>query len=312
MDKEKFISKYINEINSPNFKKSECFEEMKHIFGSYTNLKNHLKNEFINQLGDDSFSKKLIERFNEFKCVKNKIAKIASEYLIYEKDLEDFYRKFYFKKIKDTLEENNNKLKGVMIDGIMNEVKKNSEQGYYRFIRSDFKKLTEKMIDLLSIGGFAKNIQNINSGIMTANAGDSAQFLFLSRAILAGYNCSNVDVRSSRYDAIIDFNNTLLRVQVKGISDSQVYLTDRARGGQGIDYTHERNKGKRITSDDCDLYVAIDKDNGICFILPMKEIEKKYQSLDRINTSELEMYKENWLIIKNVVENKITQQNTQD
>jgi hypothetical protein len=95
---------------------------------------------------------------------------------------------------------------------------------------------------------------------MTANAGDSAEFIFVARAILAGFNCSSVDVRSSRYDAIIDYNKKLLRVQIKGISTgNSISFKDRDRGGQGIDHTHERNLGQRITSVDCDIYVAVDK-----------------------------------------------------
>lgn len=34
--------------------------------------------------------------------------------------------------------------------------------------------------------GFKANLLQINSGIMLSNAGDSAEFLFIARAILAG------------------------------------------------------------------------------------------------------------------------------
>lgn len=123
--------------------------------------------------------------------------------------------------------------------------------------------------------GFSNNINHINSGIMTANAGDSAEFIFVARAILAGFNCSSVDVRSSRYDAIIDFNDKLLRVQIKGISSGNIIsFKDRDRGGQGIDHKHESNIGKRITSKDCDIYVAVDKQVGICYIIPMEWADK--------------------------------------
>ena len=72
--------------------------------------------------------------------------------------------------------------------------------------------------------------------------------LYTSRAILAGYNCSNVDVRSSRYDAVIDYKGMIFKVQVKGISGSTVSFKDRDRGGRGIDTHNDRNIGKRITS----------------------------------------------------------------
>lgn len=148
--------------------------------------------------------------------------------------------------------------------------------------------------------GFLHNINNIESGVMTANAGDSAQFIFVARAILAGYNCSNVDVRSSKYDAIIDFNDKLYRVQIKGISSNSVSFVSRARGGQGIDHTHESNKGKRITSNDCDLYVAVDKQVGICYIIPIADIEDKFKHKNTIATSKLSEYRENWIAINNL------------
>lgn len=140
---------------------------------------------------------------------------------------------------------------------------------------------------------------------MTANAGDSAQFLFIARAILAGFNASNVDVRSSRYDAIVDYENILLRIQVKGISSGNISFKDRDRGGQGIDHKHDRNKGKRITGKDCDIYVAVDKQVGICYIVPMSYADTLSDSeCINVNLKQLEKYKENWGIIKEVAQSK--------
>ena len=150
--------------------------------------------------------------------------------------------------------------------------------------------------------GFSNNINHINSGIMTANAGDSAEFIFVARAILAGFNCSSVDVRSSRYDAIIDFNDKLLRVQIKGISSgNNISFKDRDRGGQGIDHKHESNICKRITSKDGDIYVALDKQVGICYIIPMEWADKlSDEKCKNIKLAEVLEYKENWNIIKDM------------
>lgn len=152
----------------------------------------------------------------------------------------------------------------------------NLDKGKINIISNNLLKSTEKSVFLLLKNGFSTNRTNINSGIMTANAGDSAQFLFISRAILAGYNCSNVDVRSSRYDAVIDYEGDIFKVQVKGISGNTISFKDRDRGGIGIDSKNKHNIGKIITKDDCDIYVAVDKQVGICYIIPMNEIDKKY------------------------------------
>lgn len=132
-------------------------------------------------------------------------------------------------------------------------------------------------------------------------------FFFLARAILAGFNASNVDVRSSRYDVIVDFENMLLRIQVKGISTGNIIsFKDRDRGGQGIDYTHERNRGKRITQKDCDIYVAVDKQVGFCYIIPMIYADKlSDEECKKVKLKDVQMYKENWDIIKEVAKIKV-------
>ena len=170
----------------------------------------------------------------------------------------------------------------------------------FKFIKVDLKKIIEKSLYIALTNGFTTNINHIESGIMTANAGDSAEFIFVARAILAGFNCSSVDVRSSRYDAIIDVDGTLLRVQIKGISSGNVIsFKDRDRGGQGIDHTHESNIGKRITAKDCDIYVAVDKQVGICYIIPIEFADNlSDDECKRVKLQDVEIYKENWNIVK--------------
>ena len=144
---------------------------------------------------------------------------------------------------------------------------------------------------------------------MTANAGDAAQFLFISRAIMLGYNCSNVDVRSSRYDSVIDYNGIILKIQVKGISaDALISFKDRDRGGVGNDSSNRNNVGRLISSVDCDIYVAVDKECGACYIFPIKEfVENKLtigQRKKGISTDEAEAFFEKWDIIRIVAEKK--------
>ena len=166
-------------------------------------------------------------------------------------------------------------------------------------------KVLQKSLYLASRFGFKRSVSE--KGIRTANEGDSAQFLFVARAILAGFNCSNVDVRSSKYDAIIDYDNILLRVQVKGISlTSPISFFNRPRGGQGIDSKHKRNQAKRITSQDCDLYIAVNKETGICHIIPMKWADNEFADKDAksIPQSNFKAFEENWDIIEEMANQK--------
>ena len=188
------------------------------------------------------------------------------------------------------------------MDNLINDFVDKIQNSYsdigFKSIRSVFIKVFKNSLLFNFQRGFPINLENLNSGVMTANAGDSHQFLFLARAILAGFNCSNVDVRSSRYDAIIDFNNKLYKIQVKGITSKQstIKFIDRDRGGQGIDHTHESNRGKKITSEDCDIYAAVDKNTGVCYLIPMKWVDE--MDIESLKISDCKRFKESWDIFK--------------
>lgn len=221
---------------------------------------------------------------------KNKIPTVANEYVLYKKDVETLIEAATFKELQSV---NKEELTDAMVETILKKTEISDAKK--RFLKKSLKNITKKSLVLLLQNGFQVNINNIESGIMTANGGDAAQFLFVSRAISAGFNCSNVDVRSSRYDAVIDYKGHLFKVQVKGISSDTISFKDRDRGGRGIDTHNERNRGKRITSEDCDLYVAVDKQVGLCYLIPMKDIDPwPEENIKNVNVSLLEMYLEKW------------------
>lgn len=233
---------------------------------------------------------------------KNQIKDIANQHGYYESDLRNFFRQYVLQK-NFLLYQNFTDDLVTAVTNVLKDKATNKKQ--YKFVESEYKKIIPKTLYVSLKNGFTENLTNVNFGVMVANAGDASEFLFVARAILAGYNCSSVDVRSSRYDAIIDFKGTLLRVQIKGITSNQVHFKDRDRGGQGIDHTHERNIGKRITSEDCDIYAAVDKQIGIVYVIPMYEVDLFSNEELTKNTSELEHYKENWELIHDVVERRL-------
>lgn len=240
---------------------------------------------------------KLIEELRKYDYRKNSIKIIAKKYNYKESELKKIYTLMFFDEISKEI--NLQELAQINIDSIEKSIPTDKSKEF-NFIKTDLKHIIEKSLYIATSNGFTVNLNHINSGIMTANAGDSAEFIFVARAILAGFNCSSVDVRSSRYDAIIDYNNKLLRVQIKGISTgNSIGFKDRDRGGQGIDHTHERNIGQRITSKDCDIYVAVDKQVGLCYIIPMTWADSlTFSECKNINLSKVSQFKENWNIIK--------------
>ena len=245
---------------------------------------------------------KLVNELHNNNYVKKSIKDIAKKYNLSETELKKIYTTTFFKEVLKHIDLS--ELAQTNIDQIEKKIPK-STKSKFEFIKTDLTKIIEKSLYIATKNGFTLNINQINSGVMTANAGDSAEFIFVARAILAGFNCSSVDVRSSRYDAIIDFNDKLLRVQIKGISTANsISFKDRDRGGQGIDHKHKTNIGQRITSKDCDLYVAVDKQVGICYIVPMKWVDTlKNDEIKNLSISKINQYKENWQIIKDLTSN---------
>ena len=243
---------------------------------------------------------KYIEELRQCGYKKSSLKDIANKYNKKKSELLKYYNTVFFKHIFQAIDIQ--KLTLSNIDTIETLIKDEDLKKEFKFIKTEFRKVLEKSLYIALNNGFSLNLNHIENGIMTANAGDSAEFIFVARAILAGFNASSVDVRSSRYDAIIDNSGKLLRVQIKGISTgNSISFKDRDRGGQGIDHKHKSNIGKRITSKDCDIYVAVDKQVGICYIIPMTWADKlDEQSIKTINLSRIEKFKENWNIITTI------------
>lgn len=264
-----------------------------------TAIKNYLKDKLIEDCKDDSKIKTLLLEFEKKGCAKKAITDLANKHCYYTKDLEAFYQRELY---ADLFNNVSGDLDKAIADLILESSTVSSSKK--KFVSHRLNNIIKKSTVLIKQNGFSNNLNNIESGVQTANAGDSAQFLFISRAILAGYNCSNVDVRSSRYDAVIDYKGIIYRVQVKGISDTTVSFIDRDRGGRGIDSHNERNKGKRITSADCDIYVAVDKQVGICYIIPVKEFVDRLgpKEAKSYSINKLQKYRENWGIVNEMYE----------
>ena len=143
-----------------------------------------------------------------------------------------------------------------------------------------------------------KNTQDVRIGVMAANAGDGTEHLFLGRAILAGFATAITDVRSLGYDAVIDIEGKLLRVQVKGFDGNQISRKSRDRGGQGIDSRDPSNRGRLVTSDTADIFVAVNKKNGEVYIFAGKEIDKLPKK--SFLKTKVEKNKENWAAISSM------------
>ena len=289
--KEAFVKANIELINS-GIKK--IVSKKDNPFEKYTDCSNFLKEKFHRDIKNKG--KMIFEEWKKQEFVEARIKDIANEHVYYHVHL----KKYLLDKVSDDICK---KLESGGLDEQINNFVKMLKDKYadigFQRIATAFKHVFKRSLYFNLRGGFPENLANINPGVMTSNAGDSHQFLFLARAILVGYKCSNVDVRSSRYDVIVDYNDSLYRIQVKGITanKNEISFRDRDRGGKGIDYRHESNRGKRITSKDCDVFVAVDKNTATCYLIDMKWVDNVYKK-EKLILKNYPQFKENWDVFK--------------
>lgn len=121
---------------------------------------------------------------------------------------------------------------------------------------------------------WAKNLTNIDDGILRSINGNADEMIGVGRCMKAGFPCSRADVTNGRYDAIVDVGKgKLLRIQIKGTSGPSVSFTGGGRSGQQISREVEQRTYK-YTKDDCDIILVVDGNSGDCYIIPVEDIQE--------------------------------------
>ena len=146
---------------------------------------------------------------------------------------------------------------------------------------------------------WTRNITGIPDGNYRTINGNSDELIGIGRCIKAGFACSKVEITNGRYDAVIDPGNGkhLLRVQIKGTSTGSVALTGGGRSGQQVS-REVAQRTYRYTAEDCDMILAVDSNNGDCYILPIADTLSWGTSK---SLSQLSSYKENWGLLAGLV-----------
>lgn len=315
-----FVRDNLNEFNknSKPFEYNTISKNWPEQFGpaniSASEIRKYLNDNYKKLVQDEdnrcSFEASLKEMKAKTKRdAKNELLDIADRYVLNIKDVENHYTSMIKAVIIKGFESNRSSWQKDFLNRLLqyaNKISVEENRLPEKYIKNELTKaFSQSMYWMLNMG-FSQNLTHEIKGQEVANAGDSAQFIFVGRAILAGFNCSNVDVRSSSYDAIISRPNSagngsfLKTVQIKGIiPGNDLSLKKRPRGGSGSDSTSGRNVSRFLSSNDADLLSAVDKQFGTCYIIPMTVVDEKVSSkIDKISWFELEdKYKENWGII---------------
>ncbi|MCD4771456.1 hypothetical protein K8R30_03505 [archaeon] len=120
--------------------------------------------------------------------------------------------------------------------------------------------------------------------------GNADEMIVVGKLIKMGFNCSRVDVTNSKYDAVIDRDGKLLRVQIKATGGNSLDLTCGGRAGRQIN-RNVPSRQRKLNKNDCDLLIGMAKESAICYVIPAKDL-KKFKN--NISLSKLFKYKENW------------------
>jgi hypothetical protein len=120
-----------------------------------------------------------------------------------------------------------------------------------------------------------RNLLGHNSGIWRSIGGAADEQAFLGKATGAGFHVFFKVWRDMPYDAVLDYQGELFRIEVKGTGGNSLDLTRGGRTGTQINRAIPSRK-RPINSQDCDftagIYTAGTSDST-CYIIPAEVIE---------------------------------------
>lgn len=137
--------------------------------------------------------------------------------------------------------------------------------------------------------------------------GAADENVFIGRASKAGFYCFFKVWRDMPYDAVLDYNGVLYRIEVKGSSNKSFNVTRGTRSGAQI--IRGTSRTRTLAREDCDFVVGIDSNTGDCYIIPEDVVE----ILDKNSLSHktLANYHEKWKLFM-YKENFLSKEQTRD
>ena len=138
------------------------------------------------------------------------------------------------------------------------------------------------------------NLTEIPQGSFRSIAGYAGESLVIGRALLCGYNLFFKAWRDAKYDAVLDSNGTLFRIEIKQTTgDKEFSVTSGGRTGKQIDKSEGMSRESVLSTGDCDFVIATQSMNAECWIVPVEVIEILGRKTLTIN-SFLSQFKERW------------------
>lgn len=155
---------------------------------------------------------------------------------------------------------------------------------------------------------WVSNITGLDKeGIFRSLNGAANENIFIGRASKAGFFCFFKVWRDMPYDAVLDHNGVLYRIEIKGSGTGSFNVTHGSRSGKQI--KRNENRTHILTRQDCDFVVGVDTDNGDCYIIP-EDIVEIYQRTN-LSVNAVQEYREKWDLFK-YNDQRLAKENTRD
>jgi len=138
------------------------------------------------------------------------------------------------------------------------------------------------------------NISGRPQGTNRSITGYGAESLIIGRALLCGYNLFFKAWRDSKYDAVLEADKILFRLEFKGTSTESLTLTSGGRSGKQIKKT-AASREKVLSTEDSEILIGIDSACGVCWVIPTEVV--KVLGKRQIATRHIDFFREKWGVL---------------
>ena len=118
----------------------------------------------------------------------------------------------------------------------------------------------------------SKNLLGVGDGKYRSILGYAGESLAIGRALVCGYNLFFKAWRDAKYDAVLDSNGTLFRIEIKQTSGESLSVTSGGRAGEQISRA-AASREQILSTGECDFVIGVQSMNGQCWIIPVELIE---------------------------------------
>lgn len=139
-----------------------------------------------------------------------------------------------------------------------------------------------------------QNLAGLPEGQVRSILGYAGESLVIGRALACGFNLFFKAWRDSKYDAVLDANGALFRIEIKQSGDgSQLSCTSGGRSGAQISREAE-SREIVLSPEESDFLIGVHTFSGKCWIVPTEVIFFRDRSTNP--TWSLSDYEEKWSI----------------